>query len=223
MKSILSASIMCADLLNMRRDLAFLEAKEIGYFHCDVMDGHFVPNLMLPPDLLRAVKRQFNVPLDVHLMVEQPEKVIPWLAVGEGDVVSVHYESTPHICRALDMIREKGATPALALNPGTPLECAQEILDSIGMLLVMTVNPGFAAQKMVPNALAKIARAREMLDAAGLKDLPLEVDGNCSLENIPRMEAAGANIFVVGSSSVFSAQQGIEAGLEATMRCLKNG
>ena len=221
MKSQLSASIMCAAPLKMEQDLDILVQAGIDYFHCDMMDGQFVPNLMLSTETIRAVKARYRIPLDIHLMVEEPEHVIPWLPLGEGDIVSVHYESTRHVDRALQMIAEKGAVPALALNPATPLCCAENVLDRIGMLLVMTVNPGFAGQKMVPCGLDKIARARKMLDDAGKNDMPIQVDGNCSLENIPKMEAAVANIFVVGTSSVFSKVNGLEKGLAMTREVMK--
>lgn len=221
MKSSMSASIMCADPLNMRSDLNYLAQQGMEYFHCDVMDGQFVPNLMLSTEIIKAVKLEYQVPLDLHLMVREPEHVLPWLAFGEGDLVSIHYESTPHVDRVLQQIAERGATPALALNPATPLSCAEYVLDRIGMLLVMTVNPGFAAQKLVPCGLEKIRAARAFLDAAGRQDIHLEVDGNCSLENIPKMEDAGADIFVVGTSSVFSKSQGLETGLRLTRACLQ--
>lgn len=221
MKSVLSASIMCADPLSMRAELDLLAASEVKYFHCDVMDGHFVPNLMLSTETIRAVKRAYpQKPLDIHLMVEAPERMLDWFPFGEGDVVSIHYESTRHVHRALSMVREKGASAALALNPATPLECVREVLADIDMLLLMTVNPGFAAQKMVASALDKIKRARAMLDSLGFCEMPIEVDGNCSLANIPRMESAGASVFVAGSSSVFSAERGLTVGLRETLGCL---
>ena len=222
MKGRLSASIMCADALNMKNDLDFLEKHQIDYFHCDIMDGRFVPNLMLSTETIKAVKRAYHTPLDLHLMVEEPERVLPWLPFGEGDLVSIHYESTRHVDRVLQQIQERGAGAALALNPATPLCCAEEVLDRLSMLLIMTVNPGFAGQKMTPGALHKIARAKEMLRQAGKESILLEVDGNCSLENIPKMRAAGADVFVVGTSSVFSAAHGLEWGLSMTRECLEN-
>lgn len=221
MKSTLSASIMCADPLCMQRDLDILEGSEAAYLHCDVMDGHFVPNLMLSTEIVKAVKAAYRTPLDIHLMVEQPERMLDWFPMGPGDVVSIHYESTHHVQRVLAQIRDRGATPALAINPATPLEAVREVLPDIGLLLLMTVNPGFAAQKLVPGALDKISRARRLLDERGYENLPIEVDGNCSLENIPRMEAAGASVFVVGSSSVFG-KEGLEKGLADTLAVLTN-
>ena len=212
---------MCADPLEMKKELDFLEEKKIDYFHCDVMDGHFVPNLMLSTELIRAVKQRYHTPLDLHFMVENPENILPWFSFGEGDIVSIHYESTPHVCRALDLIRQRGAVPALALNPATPLECAREIVESIGMLLVMTVNPGFASQKMVPAALEKIRRARMLLAEWGRADLPIEVDGNCSFEMAPKMRAQSADIFVCGSSSVFTKSMPMDEAIAKFRECVK--
>lgn len=212
MKPMLSASLMCADLLNVGRDLELLAEARVEYLHFDIMDGHFVPNLMLPPDFAKAVRRAGAIPFDIHLMVENPERVIPLFDIKPGDVVSVHYESTVHVHRALSMVNERGAAAALALNPATPIECAREVLPDVGMVLLMTVNPGYAGQKLVPQGIGKIRRMRAMLDELGYADLPIEVDGNCSFENAPVMYTAGASVFVVGSSSVFDPKLGIVEG-----------
>jgi len=222
MGSAISASIMCANPLSMGADLDRLAHPSVAWFHCDVMDGHFVPNLMLSVETVKAVKSAYTKPLDIHLMVERPESMLAWFPFGPGDRVSVHYESTAHMHRVLSMVRERGALPALALNPATPLECVREVAADIDMLLLMTVNPGYAGQPLVPGALDKITRARAMLDGMGYAHIPIEVDGNCSLQNIPLMEAAGANIFVAGTSSVFSASAGIEQGLANTLARLKH-
>ncbi len=218
----LSASIMCADPLNMQRDLLALKENGVEYLHCDVMDGHFVPNIVLGTELIRAVKALDILPLDIHFMVEHPENMIPWFSMGQGDIVSIHYESTPHVQRTLAMIRARGASPALAINPATPLECVREVLPDIDMLLVMTVNPGFAGQKLVEQTLDKVRRARLMLDESGYAHVPIEVDGNCSLLNMPRMKKSGASIFVVGTSSVFDPKLGIVQGVKAARACLED-
>ena len=214
MKPAISASLMCADLLNMQRDLDLLAEAAVEYLHFDIMDGRFVPNMMLTPDFARAVRRGSAIPFDIHLMVESPERMIPMFDLRPGDVVSVHTESTAHVHRALAMVRERGATAALALNPATAIECAREVLPDVGMVLLMTVNPGFAGQKMVPQALDKIRRMRAWLDDLGYPGIAIEVDGNCSFENAPRMAAAGADIFVAGSSSVFDPALGIRGGAQ---------
>ena len=206
---ILSASIMCADMLNLGKDLSELESAGIKYLHCDIMDGHFVNNLMLPIEMLKNIRQGTKLPFDIHLMVEKPENMIPFLSLSENDIVSVHYESTHHIQRALTLIKEAGATAAVAINPGTPIEALRECLSDIGMVLIMTVNPGFAGQKLVPGSLDKLFRTRKYLDELGYSDILIEADGNCSFENIPKMAEAGADILVTGTSSVFSSQAGI--------------
>ncbi len=213
-KPMLSASLMCADLLHLQRDLDALTAAGVELLHFDVMDGHFVPNLMLPPDFVRAVRRGSNLPFDIHLMVEQPERVIPMLDLQAGDFVSIHAESTPHAHRALAMIRERGGRAALAINPATPVEAVGEVLDELDMVLVMTVNPGYAGQKLVSGGIDKLRRMRALLDDRGYERILLEVDGNCSFANAPLMRAAGADVFVVGSSSVFDPLLGIAQGVE---------
>ena len=219
MRSQISASIMCADPLAMREELQLLQTSGVDYYHCDIMDGHFVPNLMLSTETIKAVKKMNALPLDLHLMVDNPAECLPWLDFGVGDIVAVHAEADRHLQRTLRLIAQRGATAAVALNPATPLCWVEHVLPDIGMLLVMTVNPGFAGQKLVPQTLDKITQARTLLDTRGYEHIPIEVDGNCSFENIPKMEAAGASIFVVGSSSVFDPSLGIEAGV-AKVRAL---
>lgn len=199
----ISASLMCVDLLDLRGALRQLEDQGIDLLHCDAMDGHFVPNWMMFPDLINAISRETALPLDIHLMVEEPQRMLPSLRLREHDIVSLSYESTPHIHRALSLVKDAGAIPALALNPGTPLCVVEDLLPDISMLLLMSVNPGFAGQKLIPQSIEKIRRARRMLDDLGYHHVRLEVDGNCSFEHVPRMVAAGADTIVAGSSSLF--------------------
>lgn len=200
---VISASVMCADVLCMGEALRELEVSGIEYVHCDIMDNHFVPNMMLAPELLNKMRRATSLPFDFHLMTEEPERVIGMLKLREGDTVSVHYESTPHLHRAVSMIKAASAQAAVAINPATPIETLSEILPEIDTVLIMTVDPGFAGQKLCEGALDKIRRMRAMLDGRGLGRVRIQVDGNCSFENIPKMKASGADIFVVGTSSVF--------------------
>ena len=218
----LSASIMCGDIMNMQKDFDLLKDAEIELFHMDVMDGHFVPNLMMPPEYINTMRKHTDIPFDIHIMAENPERIIPSMNIGEGDIISVHYESTPHIQRALAMIKEKGAKASIALNPSTPIECVSELLDDVDMVLVMTVNPGFAGQKLIPHGLDKIAKMREYLDINGHSDIDIEVDGNCSFENIPKMYKAGANIFVLGTSGLFRKDISIKAAAEKVRRSLED-
>lgn len=200
----LSASVMCADWLHLEDELKRIGEAGIEYLHCDIMDGHFVPNMMLPAELLGKIRKGTALPYDVHIMAENPEQIIPQLPLREGDIVAIHYESTVHVQRALTQVKNLGATPAIALNPATPVEMIRDILPDIGIVLIMTVNPGFAGQKLVPQSIDKIRRTRQMLDDAGFSQVMIGVDGNCSFENVPLMHAAGAEFFVVGSSSVFA-------------------
>ncbi|MBP3626851.1 MAG: ribulose-phosphate 3-epimerase [Clostridia bacterium] len=205
-----SASIMCADLLNLEKDIRKLEQAKIDYIHFDIMDAHFVNNLMLPTMLVDAVARTTDIPLDIHLMVENPDSIIEQLSLRENDIVAVHYESTVHIQRTLSLIKQKGAKAAVAINPGTPIWVLEDLLCDIDMVLIMTVNPGFAGQKITSGSFNKITKAREYLSKMGYDNLIIEVDGNCSFENVPKLYSAGADIFVVGSSSVFNKDYTIE-------------
>ncbi len=204
LKPKISASMMCADLLHLERDVKELEKAQIEYLHFDIMDGVFVPNLMLNNEMMKAVRRATSIPFDVHLMIVNPETKIELFDLREGDIVSVHYESTPHVQRALQRVKASGAKAAVALNPATPVESVKYLLADVDMVLLMTVNPGFAGQKLIPQTLQKIADMRKFLDDAGYPGISLQVDGNCSFENIPKMLAMGADNFVVGSSSVFA-------------------
>lgn len=219
-QALLSASVMCADLLNLKESLKEIEQAGIQYIHADIMDNHFVPNLMLPMEMYNKMRPATNLPFDFHIMAQNPESIIEKLDLKQGDIVSVHYESTVHLQRALTMVKEKGAIPAVAINPATPLEVINEVIDEVGMVLVMTVNPGFAGQKIVPSAFDKVKRAREMLDRLGKKDILLEVDGNCSFENVPKLYKAGADVFVVGTSSVFKKGLTIQEGTDKLMSLL---
>ena len=220
MKGQISASMMCADLLNMERDIRLMVKHHVELLHCDVMDRHFVPNLMMFPDMINRIAEVTQTPLDVHLMVEDPASILPSLKLREGDYVSLHAESTVHLQRALAAIRARGWKPALALNPATPLCMIEELLPDFDMLLLMTVNPGYSGQKLIPQCLDKITRARKLLDDGGYAATPIEVDGNCSLENTPKMMAAGAEIIVAGSSSVFDKRLGVEEGVKALRRSM---
>ena len=199
----ISASLMCADLMNLQRSIDELDQCEVELLHCDVMDGHFVRNWMMFPDMINVIGQNTDLPLDIHLMVDSPVEMLDRLRLRPVDIVSISYESTVHPQYVLQAVRDRGALPALAINPGTPLYAIEELLPDIGMLLLMTVNPGFAGQKLVPQSIDKIDRARQMLDSRGYTDIPIEVDGNCSFEHVPNMIRAGASIIVAGTSSIY--------------------
>ncbi|MBR3965945.1 MAG: ribulose-phosphate 3-epimerase [Clostridia bacterium] len=203
MKNKISPSMMCADALNLGSTLKEFEENGIEYLHIDIMDGTFVPNFTLGTDYCKILKNATSIPLDIHLMIEKPEERLDWFPIGENDMVSVHAESTKHLQKVLRAIKDKGAKAFAALNPATPICFLEEVLDDIDGVLIMTVNPGFAGQKLVPQTLDKITRVRKLLDENGKKASEIEVDGNVSFENAEKMKKAGADIFVAGTSSVF--------------------
>ena len=203
MKAEISASMMCANFLDIESDLLALEEASIEYLHFDIMDGSFVPNYTLGPCFLNDLRGNTNMTYDIHLMVERPEEKLAFFDIKEGDFVSVHYEATVHIQRVLASIKKLGAKAGVAINPGTPIYSLEDILDDIDFVLVMTVNPGFAGQKLINHGLDKIQKVRRYLDENGYKQVRIQVDGNVSYENAKKMRAAGADIFVAGSSGLF--------------------
>ena len=222
MKSLLAPSMMCvSEWQNPGDTLRTLERCGIELLHADVMDGSFVPNLMLGTESVKHLRAASSIPLDIHLMIERPEDKLAWFDPQPGEYVSVHAESTRQLQRALSRIRECGARPMVALNPATPLCMIEDILDDVEGVLLMTVNPGYAGQKLVPQSLGKIRRLRRMLDGAGKKDVRIEVDGNVSFENGAKMRAAGADMFVCGTSSVFHAGGSLEDNIARFRQCLE--
>lgn len=214
----IAPSIMCAPVLAVDGCLQQLEQCGADLIHIDIMDGSFVPNYTLGTNFVKELKSKTSVPLDIHLMIEDPEKKLDWFAFGEGDYVSVHYEASRHLNKALGIIRSRGAKAMVAINPATPIYALESVLDDIDAVLVMTVNPGFAGQMLIESTLKKISRLRRYLDEGGYSHVEIEVDGNVSFENAKRMSQAGADVFVAGSSSVFEKS----ASLEENMQKLRN-
>lgn len=217
----ISPSMMCADILNLKDTLTQFEKSKIEYLHIDIMDGHFVPNFTLGTDYCKSLKKLTDIPLDIHLMINNPELKLEWFDFGKNDIVSVHFESTNHLQKALAFIKSKGAKAFVALNPATPVCVLDEITDDIDGVLVMAVNPGFAGQKMVPSSLEKIRKVRDLLDSKCYFEKEIEVDGNVSFENSVKMKNAGANIFVAGTSSVFNPDFLLADGIEKMRNLLR--
>ena len=214
-KVILAPSVMCvSEWQGAEKVLDELRANGVELLHADVMDGEFVPNLMLGTESIKHLRKASPIPLDIHLMIETPEDKLAWFDIQPGEYVSVHAESTKHLQRTLARIREYGAHPMVALNPATPLCVIEDVIADVDAVLLMTVNPGYAGQKLVPQTLDKIERLRAMLDEAGREDVLIEVDGNVSFENAAKMRAAGADIFVCGTSSIFSKEGTIAENIE---------
>jgi ribulose-phosphate 3-epimerase len=200
----LSPSIMCVDFFDLENSIKEFEKNKIEYIHVDIMDGQFVGNYTLGTDFVRLLKERSSIPLDIHLMIEHPENKLDWFTFGENDYVAVHAEATCHLQKVLASIHARGAKTMVAINPGTPICMLESVLDDVDGILVMTVNPGFAGQKLVESTLKKIRTLRTYLDDNGFEHIEIEVDGNVSYENAKRMREAGANIFVGGTSSIFS-------------------
>ncbi len=197
------ASLACADWLHLEQDLRALERAQVDYLHIDVMDALFVPNLALSPDLMRIVGRATSLPMDVHLMIEKPERYLETFVQAGAKTLVVHQEASVHLQRTLAAIRQLGVRPGVALNPATSLETLEYVLEDIDLLLIMTVNPGFVGQRLVPATLRKIGDARRMVEERELA-VDIEVDGNVSWENATKMVRAGANWLVGGTSSIFA-------------------
>ena len=212
----ISPSLMCGRISEYKEILEEFERCGIEYLHIDVMDGEFVPNLQFGTDMIKQIRAMSNIPLDIHLMINNPEDKLEWFGIKEGEYVAIHYESTKHIQRALAKIHEFGGKTMLALNPATPLCVLEDVLPDLDAVLIMTVNPGFAGQKIVPATIDKVKRLRKMLDKNGYESVEIEVDGNVSFENARLLSDAGANIFVAGTSSVFHKDYSIPYAIEKT-------
>ena len=195
----LAASILSSDFGRLAEEVKAVERAGADWIHVDVMDGHFVPNITIGPDVVRAIRKTTSLPLDVHLMIERPESYIEAFADAGAESLSVHAEATVHLHRVIQRIRELGVKPCAALNPATPLDRIQNVLSDLDMVLVMTVNPGFGGQKFISSMLSKVRRCREMIDQSGANIL-LEVDGGVHSDTIGDLAEAGADVFVSGSA-----------------------
>lgn len=194
----IAPSILAADFANLQRDVEMLNASSAGYIHVDIMDGMFVPNISFGLPVCEAIYKHAKKPLDVHLMIEQPDRYLAEFRHAGASVITVHYEACPHLHRTVQHIKELGAMAGVAVNPHTPVEVLSEILGDVDLILIMSVNPGFGGQTFIENTYKKIARLDQMRKEGNHKFV-IEVDGGVNTNNAPLLASSGANVLVAGS------------------------
>ncbi len=210
---LISTSILSADFSRLAEQIQDAEAGGADWIHIDVMDGHFVPNITMGPFIVETCRRITRLPLDVHLMIDNPGDFIEPFARAGANRISVQVESTPHIYRLLQHVREVGCHPCVVINPGTPASSLKEVLHLADMVLVMTVNPGYSGQEFIPEVVPKIAKVRKMIEDRNLNTL-IQVDGGITHETLPLTYQAGARVFVA-ATAIFKHPDGIAAGIQA--------
>jgi len=196
----IAPSILAADFARLGSEIAAVTKAGADMIHVDVMDGHFVPNITIGSDVVKALRAHSALPFDVHLMISPVDPYVPGFAEAGADIITVHPEAGPHLHRTVQLIRSLGKKAGVALNPGTPVEALDNIIGDIDLVLVMTVNPGFGGQAFIDSQLAKIAAVRKMIDATG-RDIDLEVDGGVNMDTAARVIAAGADLLVAGTAT----------------------
>lgn len=195
----IAPSILSSDFTRLGEEVKHVEQAGADYIHIDVMDGHFVPNITIGPMIVKAVRQVTELPLDVHLMISKPDFFVDDFVKAGADMITIHAEAVNHLHRSIQYIRDAGARPAVSLNPASPLQMIEYVLDDVGMVLLMTVNPGFGGQEFITGVIPKIESLREIIDKRGL-DIELEVDGGIGPQTIGPVSLAGANVFVAGSA-----------------------
>jgi ribulose-phosphate 3-epimerase len=195
----IAPSILSADFCRLGDEVRTVEAAGADYIHVDVMDGHFVPNITIGPPVVAALRKVTALPLDVHLMIAEPDRYIADFAAAGADIIVVHAEASTHLHRSIQLIKSLGKRAGVSLNPATPLNCLEYVLADLDLVLLMTVNPGFGGQSFIEECIPKIRSLRAMLDKRGL-EAELEVDGGVKIDNIARIAHAGADVFVAGSA-----------------------
>lgn len=199
----IAPSILSADLSRLEEEIKKVELAGADLIHIDVMDGHFVPNITMGPIIVKAAKKCAKIPLDVHLMIENPDRYIPSFAKAGADIITIHVEASKNIEEDIELIRQNNAMPGIVVNPKTPIEATFPYLDKIAMVLVMSVNPGFEGQRFMPEVLEKVRKLKSHVASCGLR-VDIEIDGGINLENARSAIDAGANVLVAGSAIFYS-------------------
>ena len=210
---LLAPSILSADFARLGEQVCEAEEGGADWIHVDVMDGRFVPNITMGPQIAAAVRRSTSLPIDVHLMIEEPERHLEAFVDAGVDMVTVHVETSPHLHRTVQRIRELGAKAGVTLNPATPLQAIEEILEDVDLVLIMSVNPGFGGQRYIPGSTRRIAWVREALERRGRSDVLIQVDGGIDAATAPAVVAAGATVLVAGSA-VYNSRGSVAQNLD---------
>ncbi len=215
----ISPSILSADFTRLAEQVGEADEAGVDYIHVDVMDGHFVPNITIGPLIVKALRGVTNIPLDVHLMIENPDLYIEDFSKAGADIITVHQEATPHLHRTIQKIHDLGIKAGVSINPSTSVSTLDEIICKVDLVLVMSVNPGFGGQSYIPSSTSKIRKIRDMLDISG-SSADLEVDGGVNLDTLKEVVCAGANAFVAGSA-IFNNKNGIAENVSALREKIK--
>ena len=210
----ISASIMCSDLLNLQREIKTLENGGVDYLHIDVMDGHFVPNLTFGPDTVNSIRKITNLPLDIHLLMENPRVIIRSMDIRTNDIVSIHSECKESIMESVAFVKQKDARFGLALNPETEIEEVKKYLPYVDIILLMLIVPGFSGSTLIHGIMEKVARTRKYLDENGFENIEISVDGSVSWERAKYMHEQGASIFVGGTKGLFKTGLPLEESIQ---------
>ena len=213
-RPIISPSILASDFAKLGEEARAVEAAGADWLHVDVMDGHFVPNITIGPDVVKALRPHVSIPMDVHLMIEPVDPYLDAFRAAGADLITIHPEAGPHLNRSLKHIRHLGAKAGVAFNPSTPPDVIEWMLDDVDLVLVMSVNPGFGGQSFMTSQMAKIARLREMIDASG-RDIIIEVDGGITPETAPLCLEAGATALVAGTAVFRGGPNAYAANIQA--------